>query len=285
MRKRLFFVASLLVGLFITINLTMTQAETVDELTELADHFPEDTLVYAAIRTDDGYIETLNGLIQLVDANTGGYTLSPVVEIPPVPELLNELIFAGTADLSWLGDTAAIGVSDLSLEGDGDATLLIAFAVTDPDAAIETFQEMFGGEGRTGRGGVMFAMGDLFIGVGEDGVVFISNSRRSIMRAFAPDDTLNDNDNFTETLALLPADGYNAVIYIDAQQLNEQVVEAFAMMGDDDPTVDFMIEQLDPANSGVAGFGLTILDGRTLDHRRGQSVCRSDGDCRYARCR
>ena len=130
--KRLF-ALSLVAALLIIGIVPSAGAQTTDDLAAM---FPESTVIYASVRTDDGVIETLDGLFARV-----------VSQVPGVPPISLRLLLdqgalgvsGGTGDFdtairSWLGDEVAFGV--LSLDNlDDDPPVVAVVQITDQKTA------------------------------------------------------------------------------------------------------------------------------------------------------
>ncbi|MBI5671114.1 MAG: DUF3352 domain-containing protein [Chloroflexi bacterium] len=243
-------------------------ATPVADLTALAQYFPENTVLFAAFRTDEGFIETLDGVIgQARD-------LLPPGAIPPFR--LNMLLDQAVSDLGqgsfrqavrpWLGDTAAIGlIGDLSSAPRG----LLAVAITDRDAAtafVKAFLEQGDTEYDTrDRGGyTLFTDPDEegAFAIGDD-VLFLSVPTSELPELTGDFISLGDSPAFTGALALLPADEYNGVAYLDmptifALSQREMAAGGVRMQG----IADMFAAFADAVGPQVYGF--TILDGRSL---------------------
>lgn len=243
-----------------------------DDLTALAAFAPADAFSFIAIRTDQGYIDALDGLIDRVNAATG-------TQIDSLDDLINLLVlslpnFDGDFDENvrpWLGDTAAAWLPEtLSLLFGGDMNAgVIALSVTDA-AAAEAFLDTLlanAPEGEElaksstddgtlyaatepGEGSLLLTETALFITADFDDVVLPGDDVQS----------LEDTANFAAGLDALPGDDYNIIAYSDTTDLfsflADQVSSADLPPG---ITLDFLNDISGPA---VAGF--TILNGRTL---------------------
>src|SRR5512145_932842 len=115
-------------------------ATPVADLTALASYFPETTVMFGAMRTDDGLIETLDGVIgQMRD-------LLPSGTIPPfkLTSVFDQALMSGglgdfeTGVRPWLGATAAFGLT--AIQPGEQPQGIIAVAIKDR-AKAETFLE------------------------------------------------------------------------------------------------------------------------------------------------
>ena len=136
--KKLFFLTMvlLLVGAFAL----PAAAVPVTDLTTLAGYFPEGSVIYASVRTDDDFVGTLDGLLQRVP-EIGGLSLTSSLDT------VASGIKSGATfqDLfrPWLGDTAAFGLLPLTtMDEFRNPVALIAISLTDREAAEAFFQSV-----------------------------------------------------------------------------------------------------------------------------------------------
>jgi hypothetical protein len=250
------------------------------DLTALASVFPANTAIFAAIRTDDGYIETLDSVIARLN------------QVLPASQRIDSLrdtfdmgagMLGGSFDSvirSWLGDTAAIGV-DISYLIDRDErndylAATLAIAVTDSAAAVEFTR------------GLLSSQGDFdeqYTVEESDGVTIFRPSRQEprldgvipfmfteaymVMGNLAPVMNrmarLDSSAAFTDTMSALPLGDYNIAAYIDTRALFDAQMTMLADMGDM-AEMQEMIGMLAGIsnNLGSMGVGFTIVDGRSL---------------------
>lgn len=242
----------LFISLFVLV-LTLAgvaQAKPVEELTALANYFPQDTPVFASIRTDDGFAETLNGVIAQIDRNTGGDLLPDDFIIPSIKDLISSFLYV---DMSWIGETAAIGVIDIAEE-----TAVIAFEIGDPtgiDAFIEdTFYGM--ADVTEGDGYTLYSNDYSGVLVLDDVVLFGNANLETFIN---PEATLADSDAFTAAFGLLPEDSYSIAMYVNITAMNNASMMDVSGMNED------MIDLINSMQSGgSAALGVTILEGRDL---------------------
>lgn len=269
MRK--FFVFCLLALLTLGLLAGVVQAAPVDELAALADHFPDTTLFYAAVRTDAGFFEALDGFIgQARDLLPGG-------GIPPIriEALLDQYVSQlgqgdfGEAVRPWLGDTAALGFGMPGDIGSAPAHFLLAANITDQQAAadfIETFlQESNQDYESSEQGGYTVLAdpeGEGLFAIGED-VLFLSLFADDIPSLTGDFKSLADSADFTGTLAQLPAEDYSALGYMNTPAFFALMQQE---MTSEAPRMETMQELFDSFSGAVGShaFGLTILDGRSF---------------------
>ncbi|HLU12156.1 MAG TPA: hypothetical protein VK003_20940, partial [Oceanobacillus sp.] len=120
-----------------------------DELTALARFFPEKTLFFASVRTDDDFFAMLDDVINLIEENMPEEVIS---EPDTIEELLDQMIAPNPnidggfseAIRPWLGNTAAIGFPSLTellddnTYNDLSGPVLLAAEITDR-AGVEAF--------------------------------------------------------------------------------------------------------------------------------------------------
>jgi len=240
----------LLVVLLMALPLASTGAQVATpDLTALAAHAPSDTVVFTAMRTDQAFIDTLDGYAAALTSNPDigmNLGLPPGLDVTAGLDMIAEAAgwegsFAENT-APWLGDTAVFAwvLDQYYRENPGDIYELnlddvlqpiLIVETTDADAAatllIPTFEEAEGIEaseidimGETAtvyirypddEGGDEPDEFDITVIFREDHFVF---GTYSAMQSFlTADASLADNADFQETLALLPLDSYNAFGY------------------------------------------------------------------------
>lgn len=180
------------------------------DLVALARYAPSDSLAFAAIRTDDAYLQTLDSLFTTVAAKLPSGIVPPGIALQPLLNLAAQQITGqdfATGIRTWLGDTAALAV--LSPNPDSrnfQLGLLAAISITDR-AAAEAFVTKLSalanltpapGDGYTlfeGAGGVLNVL------VGKD-VILIGSSTVDLRAVYANvSDSLLANPEFNQTLS------------------------------------------------------------------------------------
>ncbi len=259
MRKLLcvLFVAAVLLGVLAA----PAAARPAADLAALARFYPMQTPMFGVIRTDDGYIETLDGLIARV-----------LVKLPPeaaprdvtLRAALDQLaVSIGARDFRsgirpWLGDRLAFGLLNAESLDAFVPDFLIAADVRDRAAAeafwkglLErtdaTFTEVREGDytlyamdaGDLDQGGLLITDEVLLLGLGNLRQMLVTREAR-----------LNQAPTFTQALGLLPAGNYNALLYMDVPAL---------LAASRDPGARALV-----GATGPAVIGLTLLDGRSL---------------------
>jgi len=277
--KKLSVLVVALVAVFGATVLPAAAVPTAD-LTALTALFPSDTAVLVAVRTDAGYVEALDSVIDRVN---GAFSE------PVIPMSLSAALAEASSNMggdfetvfgSWLGDTAVVGV-DLSYALDDDSTNdylagLAAIQITDraaaesfwsdamsmnPDNVGYTVSEEDGftiytpnTDGAQLDGTLPFAFADDYMLLGNLDIA------RSV------ESPLSDNAMFTDAMNALPNGDYNIAIYMDTVALFEANI---AMMENSNNSGINAMGNMDMlrsfgAMSGQIAIGFTIIDGRSL---------------------
>lgn len=275
----------ILVGLSLVLALgvvvTPAAATPTEDLTALADYFPNGTPVFFAFRTDDDFVDELDSLVDtLRDALPSGV-------LPPfsLRDALDEgMMEFGGADATfdntvrtWLGDTVAVGIVSLdsAMTGmGGDPPMLIAIDITDRDAALDFIEQSYAMNGvdiDTEAAGDYTVVtperpDNAFFAVGDD-VALLSNEQ-DLLPLNSDFRSLADDAEFTDSVATLPASDYNMVLALDLQDMVSMSYQMMQMMMENEdvgPMGDIMTD-LAPlyANYPRQTLGLTILDGNAL---------------------
>lgn len=252
------------------------QATPVAELTALARYAPQGSTAFIALRTDDAYIQSLDGLLADVNARAGGQLLPPDFTLRGA---LNDL-FTDMSDIPngfdtairpWLGDTAAIILpTSVDLNSSAPPAVLLAASVADRGAAILFLSLAFEGMSpQEGPGGTLIyvAPGAPFsAALTEDALLLSENPANLELAVFPNEDAakLTTHSGFQATINALPAGDYNIVAYVDLTGLMAGVRgmldEALGDLGlPGDLGIQDLIDQV-----GYVGAGLTILNGRSL---------------------
>jgi hypothetical protein len=272
MRK--FIVACLLAVL--ALGAVPALATPVADLTALAEQFPDTTVIFAVVRTDDGYIETLDGVIGRAR------DLLPSGTIPPVrlSTLLDQAFMEmANADFRegvrpWLGDTAAFGLTSLDMTT-AAPPIMLALAVKDRagaeaflDSAYARALENDWAEKVDENGLTIYRetgdyASEMLIAL-SDSILFITGGTIPA----APESPLSGSDTFQSTLAALPQSDYNIVAYMNTPALMDFALAMSARFNRNIPEAfgESMSESLagfmDAA--GPVAVGLTILAGPSL---------------------
>jgi hypothetical protein len=259
--RKLLLIVLLLLGAVISVS-AIGEAE----LSTLASYVPEDALIYAAVRTDDEFLRSVDALINK------GLPFFPPETVPSeisIIELLDEqLDNVGLGSFNetirpWLGATTAIALfaSEESFQ-DPDVLVIVA---ADAAAAYDFFEPILGEsddfeavEINNMQG---FASTDeanpVTIVFGEEAVFIVNNPDR--IPAGQADNALSDNEAFNDLLSKLPADDYTSIVYLNNAELQRMNM---AQMGAELP--EFAEDFLNLSGGLVLGF-TSIDDALIMD--------------------
>ncbi|MDX1994185.1 MAG: DUF3352 domain-containing protein [bacterium] len=262
MRK--FMLLVLLVALLGMVGVGRAAALPVDELTTLAAYAPAETQLFAVIRTDEAYLDTLDALLARLSAALPG----AIPEDATVRDVFtDDTIDSFEEDVRpWLGDTVAAAFP----LGLGTFEPLYFLSVTDRDAADafleaelsdgEAIVERTEQEDGTVRFDVRFGSNPPFTSALLTDDVALIGEPEALETVILPGDdvaSLADDGAFQDTLAALPADDYNALLYVTGEgveaalDLPEEAAEPFGL--------DNLADQI-----GSLAVGLTVLEDRAL---------------------
>lgn len=249
------------------------------DLHALARYFPETTPVFVSLRTDDGYVETLDGLLARIGAVVPPEAMPPMTLAQGLDEAVSQIKANGSfqGDVRpWLGDTASFGLlsfeasMDRDRSNDNDNPFLITLALKDralattfitdalenqnsdftrtegADYTVVTMNEI--GTSPNLRGRTAFIL--------RDDALLLTNDISKLPEGGVPGAALSDNPEFNETLEILPEDSYNISLFIDLPTIFDSAVatdpDAAEMMGMFGTLFNVI---------GPQAWGLTILDG------------------------
>jgi hypothetical protein len=258
----------------------------VSDLTALASYFPADTPIFFALRTDDGFVDELDSVID---------TLSEALPPGALPLLnLRDSLDDGMSQFGedatfdntirpWLGDTMAVGftnVEDMMTGMRSEPSLLVAIAITDREVAsnfvVQSYEmnetEVEIEEGRNYTLITPEVPSNAFFAVGDD-VLLLSNER-DLLPLNSDFRSLGNDDEFNATLALLPDTDYNIVAALNLQDFVSQSYATMQsqaeMMG---PSADLLtgLESL-YKNYPRQVLGLTILNDTAMTVDLAQSA-------------
>ncbi|RMG89029.1 MAG: DUF3352 domain-containing protein, partial [Chloroflexi bacterium] len=259
--RRITLMFFLIVALMLTLSVSASELSAVDDLAALARYAPEDSVLFAAMRIDDEFIDTM----QAMQARTN--------------ELLSQMMpFGGTEQLNirdildqaameafggsfaeavrpWLGDhmSMAIGAVDASEPG-----VVVAIEITDKAATLAALQSLPNvPEPVEGANGFTIFEGESMgpdlrnglVAVG-DSVILITNIFDSIPQE--PPSTLAESDVFRNTLSQLPEPSYWGIAYLDLPLLLKAMP---------DPDSE-MLRDYVTANYGPMAIGASLRNSR-----------------------
>ncbi|MEO1166058.1 MAG: DUF3352 domain-containing protein [Chloroflexota bacterium] len=288
----------LLFAVFSAVSIMSVSALGETSLTDLAQYVEDDALVFASIRTDDGYLGTLDSLYQRA------LPFLPSDALPPADSLVELLNFGlSSSELGtfeddvrpWLGNSAALAFFTTDTFSTADLLFILE---ADGEAALEFFEPDFeegmqnGFIERSEQDGFTIFLDAEFqtaTAFGED-VIFVSvlQENDAVDDVFATviaelegepieeeevelrdpltlipfagvDNPLSESDTFNNALSDLPQDSYNIIIYSNFVEFQSTQIAA---LGLDQPEFAELF-----TNVGSTAFGFTVLndDSLTID--------------------
>jgi hypothetical protein len=263
----------LIVSLFVVIGAVSVSASPlrvpVSDLTTLAGYFPEDSVFFASVRTDDDFIAALDALTERL---SGAVPELSGVSVTQSLDMLADDVKRGATfqDLfrTWLGDTAAVGVLPLTTTDPyGSPVVLIALSITDRDAAESFFLSVTNSRDYERSMGDDFTTYQLRRGnthlAFRDDVLLIASGFEVIADGGAVDARLSDDADFQSALERLPESEYSGVVYLDIPSIYQFALDMSAQAGGSMPlTMQSMMALMDGVQSFALGF--TSLDDSTL---------------------
>ncbi|MCB9455592.1 MAG: DUF3352 domain-containing protein [Anaerolineaceae bacterium] len=260
---------SLLLLLAVLLGAAVAPAMAQDNLTALARYFPADTPLFAAVDISDGTLTQLDAVLGQLGVLLPAGTIPPVTVTGLLDQAIQEQ-FQGdfqTAIRSWLGDTAALGVLSLDMSSP-NAPVIAAVAITDRAKAASFFGGLFAQQienklytkEETDSFTLFVPAKDSYqstiLAIGDEALFIVEDMELLGMPA-AP---LSENPKFTDTLALLPGEGYAIQVYLDYSNfigmMMEQSAASMGMMGS--MLGDFYNV------IGAQAYGFALLDNRAF---------------------
>lgn len=263
----------IVIVLIMALGMLVMPAAAQDDLTALARYFPGDAPLFAAFRTDDDLIETLDALAaKLGSVTPGGWTPGSLMEMldTAATEVQPGGTFA-TVFRSWLGDSAAIGIYELRDQSSDQPVppLTIAIRISDQDQAEALFDALPNADRYSleeGDGYVLYSpdgnmSSDPYFLFRSD-VLLITGDEALVEGGGELTDTLGDSADFTSAVGMLPADGYAAIAYADTPAIIDSTLQGASSYSDFTDAMgllDSVMAAIQPQ-----AFGITLLDDRSL---------------------
>jgi len=260
---------------------TQSQIQALTDAKDLARFMPADSVFYANIRLDDGYIDLLDTLIERITSKLPANLLPPMLS---QPKLLRTQLEAAlkTAGLdyqndirSWLGDRAALSVGSIagvmaSAKTPANMPVLLAIEVTDK-AKTEAFIDALLARGKATdffkktpsdtETTYLSALPQLPVEIAvRQGVLFIGTPA-SISAVDTKSAKLDQSQKFTDTMSLLTAPSYSQLFYIDVPEVLK--VSAATMTRNMTPDRTKMLQDI-INGLGPEAIGLTVQDDSAL---------------------
>ncbi|PJF23265.1 MAG: hypothetical protein CUN56_01765 [Phototrophicales bacterium] len=269
--KKLLFVLLLVLIAGTVVASPRQQGVALDDLTTLAQYAPDTAPFFAAIRTDEGYVDALDNLLTTVNSN-----LPEDMQLPPFS--LRDLISMTIAPLSYdelravLGDTVGVYVTsvDAIVFGMTENPLVVAAEITSQEAAVAFFDQVLAGGSFTKTeldNGAVYYAPEFNLETGyliTDDAVLIGTFSPDMSEAVLPGSdliSLAQLQVFADTMNALPRDDYNITVYLDLRDAIVTLGPFVGMAVDGMEDVDF---QMIAETVGQQALGFVILDGQSL---------------------
>ncbi|MDX2076998.1 MAG: DUF3352 domain-containing protein [bacterium] len=252
----------LLISLVSLISFSVAQAHPAQVALDnafFADQMPAGASIYIGIRTDDAYIDELNGILDKV--TTGLSAIAP--DMPTnmnIRQLLDQVVMSigvegdfQTAIRPWLGDKVGIGIyfGEQSPEN-----IFIAIDHTNRELAEAFIENVSRGALRTSVEGdftVYTTNNDMaFIAINND-TIYITSLRELIPFTGNTLHALRNYLPFQQAVEALPSDSYNVIVIAQTARL--------AQMGNGNRN-DAIVQAV--VGDGYTAIGATITDGVSL---------------------
>ena len=241
------------------------------DFTALAQYFPTDAPVYASFRTDDAFVQTLDGLAAKLGSMMPGGAMPGSLQAA-LDQVASEVKPGGTfADTirPWLGDLAAIGI--YTVEDTGNVPpLTIAIAITDQAKAETFFDALPNADRYTRSEGDGFTLYTPNSNVSSDpyfifrsDVVLITGDQALADSGGSIAKSLAQSDAFNTAIGLLPAPQYSGIVYMDTPAVLNKSLQDQRSFGQQDAAMmdlfSSMLNALEPQ-----AVGLTMLSDNTV---------------------
>jgi hypothetical protein len=237
-------------------------------IVDLAQYAPDGTTLYAAVRTDVGYFDTLSAVANNIIAQ-----LPPEAGAEPID--LSALIASEIPfSIDWLGDAAAVYLPSLedALFSGLEFPFIITASLADVDAATNFFDSVLT-DGVTRSeldNGAIFYEAEIRVDpsvlIAGD-VVFIGVFAPNFSNVVLPGDDLRDlsqSDAFADAIDALPeGDAYNAFAYVDLGAIGTLVQDVLPMLSGQGLPPELAEIDLTEA-LGQLAVGAVIYDERAL---------------------
>jgi hypothetical protein len=257
----------LLILMALMLSASLVQAAPPDDLNALARFFPADSIFVVSIRIDDGYVDTLDGLIERI------MRFAPEDQQIQfsIRDTLNQAFSGanlGTFDeivRPWLGNTLSISVrGNQALLDNTTPDVLIAVAV-EGSGARAFFDQVTAAQSDVvvmeSNGMKMYMQADeeVFIGITAD-TLFLSSTKAGLPIQ-GVQNPISAEPIFAETLTLLPESDYNITIFINTPLVQRLAMESIQQ--ESGQALPEYMQNLLTVNSAQM-IGFTILGDSTL---------------------
>jgi hypothetical protein len=241
-------------------------------LTGLAKYVPSTALVYASVRSDDDYVATVDALVEKIGAVMP--LGLPEGGIKGVIDEALQPLGGYEATREWVGDTIALAQFGLA----GSPTVIVA--VSDIDKATEAVNritELADNFKMTETSsGLLFTSGSSALLLTADALLIEQSFSGEFFASLpAESDSLANDATFQSTIAQLPADSYNAVVYAQVIGLVTMSLTMNTPSGAQmDPLMGTLVRYTQ--GLGATALGFTTVDERNLVVDIVQTITDSD---------
>lgn len=277
------FVFLLFVVVF-AVSLAPASAAPADRFGDLAAYFPADSPMFFSIRTDEAFFDKVDDLVQLVAGKFPGILPADLSVRMLYDAPLGSVEQAVTirADIRpWLGGAAAVGFTGTmqSMMEMRVPPVVIALEITDR-AAAEAFVERMLGENLGDDDDAVIEKTSIndytvyqpteaydyiqtTVAIGNS-VLFYAPSA-DVMPLTRPEEGLPDSPGFQDMTGLLPAEDYDALVYIDTPAIADMSMR-MTFGNAPRPDMAYMMNLMQALYdaAGPQMVGLTLLDTRAL---------------------
>lgn len=266
---------TLLFALFcLALSIFPAAAQPLDELTALAAQFPAESPLFIAVRSDSGFIETIDGLLKQVNARFDGQLLGGSSLLESLNRDADRIQAGGTFESvykSWLGDTIAVAAPTPEALMNPGGGIVAAVSITD-QAAAEAFVDQLladriGYEKSTIDAGIFYAADSEWSTsyLLKEGVLLTTLSFPMEAEVLFSEtrDSLADNPDFAAAMEALPLDDYNIAGYVNLPDLLAPAIAQIDAEAADTPLAELNIPGALEA-IGTFSFGFTLLEGASL---------------------
>lgn len=246
-------------------------------LSALTAYFPQNAYFYAAIRTDQPHIDTIDRLVEYASANLPQQF---GLDVPPsLTALLDQVLrpsiggtFQGSMR-SWLGDVLAVGAYQYR----DQVQFTLVARITDANRAVTGVEQGLDGWLREDQPGfTVFSspnQTDRTTLVVYPDVLLVTSERFNSLPAGGRFDlNINGNPYFQSTLSMLPFSNYNLIGFVDTP-----MALAAASGGQPTSNEEKLLFSALFRMIGPTAFGGTILNSRTLTLDIAQSIGNKTG--------
>ncbi len=229
--KKFVLIAALLVLALGALVLPAAAQDT--DLTTMAQYLPADAPVYFGFRTDDQFIQSVDGLAEKLSA------IMPTSFRQALDKAADMMSPGGTFDTTvrtWLGDQGAVGSYDLHGQSAEHPVppITIALAITDQDKAEAYFATLPNAERYSSSSEADYTLyspvgntsSDPYYVFRDDVLIITGDAALAEAGGVLSGDSLTDNPAFTSALGLLPADQYSGIVYVDTPAVFSMMMES-----------------------------------------------------------